>query len=45
MPRGLRHRQVSLLAAESIEKMAAGALASPGDFAENITTEVSTWAN
>jgi molybdopterin-guanine dinucleotide biosynthesis protein A/MOSC domain-containing protein YiiM len=34
------HRQVSLLAAESIEKMAArGARVSPGDFAENITTE------
>lgn len=34
------HRQVSLLAAESIEKMVAmGAKVSPGDFAENITTE------
>ena len=34
------HRQVSLLAVESIEKMlAAGAKVSPGDFAENITTE------
>ena len=34
------HRQVSLLAAESIDKMAAkGAKVSPGDFAENITTE------
>ncbi len=34
------HRQVSLLAFESIEKMtAAGADVSPGDFAENITTE------
>ncbi len=34
------HRQVSLLALESIDKMiAAGAKVSPGDFAENITTE------
>ncbi len=34
------HRQVSLLAAESIDKMTAkGAKVSPGDFAENITTE------
>ena len=34
------HRQVSLLGAESIDKMAAkGAKVSPGDFAENITTE------
>ena len=34
------HRQVSLLAAESIEKMLAkGANVGPGDFAENITTE------
>lgn len=34
------HRQVSLLAAESIEKMVAkGAKVSPGNFAENITTE------
>jgi len=34
------HRQVSLLGAESINKMAAkGAKVSPGDFAENITTE------
>jgi len=34
------HRQVSMLAVESIEKMlAAGAKVSPGDFAENITTE------
>lgn len=34
------HRQVSLLAAESIDKMVAkGAKVSPGDFAENITTE------
>ena len=34
------HRQVSLLAVESIGKMkAAGAKVSPGDFAENITTE------
>ncbi len=34
------HRQVSLLAVESIDKMAAnGAEVSPGDFAENITTE------
>ncbi len=33
------HRQVSLLALESIEKMRAlGADVSPGDFAENITT-------
>jgi MOSC domain-containing protein YiiM len=34
------HRQVSLLALESIEKMrAAGLDVGPGDFAENITTE------
>ena len=34
------HRQISLLAAESIDKMTAkGAKVSPGDFAENITTE------
>jgi len=34
------HRQVSLLAVESIDKMTAkGAKVSPGDFAENITTE------
>jgi len=34
------HRQVSLLALESIEKMRArGADVAPGDFAENITTE------
>ena len=34
------HRQVSLLAVESIEKMAAsGAEVAPGDFAENITAE------
>lgn len=34
------HRQVSLLALESIEKMrAAGLKVGPGDFAENITTE------
>lgn len=34
------HRQVSLLAAESIEKMVAkGAKVAPGNFAENITTE------
>ena len=34
------HRQVSLLAVESIEKMRAlGLDANPGDFAENITTE------
>jgi cyclic pyranopterin phosphate synthase len=34
------HRQVSLLAAESIEKMLAkGAHVGPGDFAENITTQ------
>jgi MOSC domain-containing protein YiiM len=34
------HRQVSLLAVESIDKMVAkGAEVSPGDFAENITTE------
>jgi cyclic pyranopterin phosphate synthase len=34
------HRQVSLLAAESIEKMIArGAQVAPGNFAENITTE------
>lgn len=34
------HRQVSLLAVESIAKMKArGAAVKPGDFAENITTE------
>ena len=34
------HRQVSLLATESIDKMRAQGLElSPGDFAENITTE------
>jgi MOSC domain-containing protein YiiM len=34
------HRQVSLLALESIDKMrAAGAEVNPGDFAENITTQ------
>ena len=34
------HRQVSLLALESIEKMRAkGLQVGPGDFAENITTE------
>ena len=34
------HRQVSLLAVESINRMVAkGAKVSPGDFAENITTE------
>ncbi len=34
------HRQVSLLAIESIEKIrAAGIEANPGDFAENLTTE------
>ena len=34
------HRQISLLAIESIDKMIAkGADVSPGDFAENITTE------
>jgi MOSC domain-containing protein YiiM len=34
------HRQVSLLAKESIQKMvAAGLTVGPGDFAENITTE------
>ncbi|MEW6657134.1 MAG: MOSC domain-containing protein [Thermodesulfobacteriota bacterium] len=33
------HRQVSLLARESIDKMrAAGAQVNPGDFAENLTT-------
>jgi len=37
---GKWHRQISLLAVESIEKMiASGADVSPGDFAENITTE------
>jgi MOSC domain-containing protein YiiM len=37
---GKWHRQVSLLASESIDKMVAmGASVSPGDFAENITTE------
>ncbi len=34
------HRQVSLLAAESIDKMrAVGLKVNPGDFAENLTTE------
>ena len=34
------HRQISLLAVESIDKMVAmGAKVAPGDFAENITTE------
>jgi len=37
---GQWHKQVSLLALESIEKMIAkGANVSPGNFAENITTE------
>lgn len=37
---GTWHRQVSLLAIESIEKMRAKGLdVGPGDFAENITTE------
>jgi len=37
---GAWHRQVSLLAIESIEKMRAKGLdVGPGDFAENITTE------
>jgi len=37
---GQWHRQVSLLAFESIEKMIAkGATVSPGNFAENVTTE------
>jgi MOSC domain-containing protein YiiM len=37
---GSWHRQVSLLAVESIDKMIEmGAKVSPGDFAENITTE------
>jgi MOSC domain-containing protein YiiM len=37
---GKWHRQVSLLAVESIEKVIAmGAKVSPGNFAENITTE------
>ena len=37
---GSRHRQVSLLPVESINKAAAkGVKVSPGDFAENITTE------
>lgn len=36
---GFAHRQISLLALESIEKMRqAGLLVNPGDFAENITT-------
>jgi len=36
---GDTHRQVSLLAVESVEKMAkAGLRVGPGDFAENITT-------
>ncbi len=37
---GSWHRQVSLLAVESIDKMVErGARVSPGDFAENVTTE------
>jgi MOSC domain-containing protein YiiM len=37
---GTKNRQVSILAAESIEKMRAKGLSvRPGDFAENITTE------
>jgi MOSC domain-containing protein YiiM len=37
---GSWHRQVSLLAVEAIDRMAAqGARVAPGDFAENITTE------
>ncbi len=37
---GFAHRQVSLLAMESIEKMRAKGLdVGPGDFAENLTTE------
>ncbi|WP_371361503.1 hypothetical protein SRRS_28920 [Sporomusa rhizae] len=37
---GFQHRQVSLLALESIEKMRKMGLdVNPGDFAENITTE------
>ena len=37
---GSTHRQVSLLAMESIEKMRSmGADVGPGDFAENLTTE------
>ena len=37
---GSSHRQVSLLAIESIDKMrSAGFDVSPGDFAENLTTE------
>lgn len=37
---GSGHRQVSLLAMESIDKMIArGLLVGPGDFAENITTK------
>jgi molybdopterin adenylyltransferase len=37
---GAGHRQVSLLARESVDKMrAAGLDVGPGDFAENITTE------
>ena len=37
---GFKHRQVSLLAMESIEKMRAKGLdVGPGDFAENLTTQ------
>lgn len=37
---GFKHRQISLLALESIEKMRQKGLdVKPGDFAENITTE------
>jgi MOSC domain-containing protein YiiM len=37
---GFAHRQVSLLANESIDKMvAAGLQVGPGDFAENLTTQ------
>lgn len=40
------HRQISLLGIESIEKMVTkGIKVTPGDFAENITTEVIDTAN
>lgn len=43
---GTWHRQVSLLAAESIEEIRARGLAvHPGDFAENVTTEgIQLWS-
>ena len=43
---GTTHRQVSLLAIESIDKMRSqGFDLQPGDFAENITTQGIDWAS